>query len=54
MDSFDIYDEVTQFHGLHISNDNGAVDSYLKFFNENDIDYLKNIYLDFRKKYSYD
>ncbi len=54
MDSFDNYDEVTQYHGLHISDNNGKVDSYLQFFNKSDIDYLKEIYMDFRKKYSYD
>ena len=31
MKSFKQYDSKTQYHGLHISDTDGAVDSYLQF-----------------------
>ena len=52
--NFDQYDENSQFHGLHISDNNGKIKSYLNFFNEKDIDFLKCKYKYFREKYLYD
>ena len=53
-ETFKEYDEDTQWHGKHISDNEGMTKSYINFFNEEDINYLKFIYKDFREKYIYD
>ena len=52
--TFKEYDEDTQWHGKHISDNEGMTKSYINFFNEEEINYLKFIYKDFREKYIYD
>ena len=53
MKSFYEWDPKTQYHGRHISNTEGAVDNYLQFFNEEDLDYLRIKFKKFRNKYLY-
>ena len=52
--SFKDFDKNTHWHGKHISDNEGMTKSYKDFFNEDDINYLKLIYKDFRKKYVFD
>ena len=49
--TFDEYDMNNHWHGKHISNNNGMPKSHINFFNEDDINYLKFVYKDFREKY---
>ena len=49
--TFEEYDMNTHWHGKHISNNNGMPKSHINFFNEDDINYLKFVYKDFREKY---
>ena len=53
MKSFEEYDSKTKYHGLHISDTDGAVDSYLQFFDEKDLNYLRINFKEFRNKYLY-
>lgn len=52
--SFAEYDKESQIHGLHISDKNGEPKSFVDFFSNDDIDFLKSKYKDFRLKYQYD
>ena len=52
--TFEQYDMNSHWHGKHISNNNGIPKSYIDFFHEDDINYLKIFYKDFRKKYLFD
>ena len=49
--TFQEFDKQSQFHGSHISDTNGEIGSYLKFFNNEDITFLKKKFRIFREKY---
>ena len=51
--NFHEFDKKSQFHGYHISDTNGDIGSYLEFFKNEDIVFLKNKFKIFREKYSY-
>ena len=52
--TFEEYDINSHWHGKHISNNNGIPKSHINFFNQEDLNYLKFVYKDFRKKYLFD
>ena len=52
--TFEENDMNTHWHGKHISNNNGMPKSHINFFNEDDNNYLKFVYKDFREKYLFD
>ena len=52
--AFNEYDKDTRLHGKHISDNDGMIKSHLDFFSEDQINYLKLIYNDFRKEYKFD
>lgn len=49
--NFQEFDPSTKFHGLHISDKNGAIKSYIDFFKNEDIKFLEQTYREFREKY---
>ncbi|WP_404787208.1 sulfotransferase domain-containing protein [Altericista sp. CCNU0014] len=51
--TFDEYDEVTHWHGKHISKYKGKPYYYKKFFQDGQIKYLKNIYKDYLTAFNY-
>ena len=52
--TFKEYDTNTHWHGNHISDTNGMPKSHINLFCEDDINYLKFVYKDFREKYLFD
>jgi len=52
--NFEEMDNNTQFHGLHVSNTDGKTESFKNFFQDEDINYLKDIFKEFREKYIID
>ena len=51
LNNFQEFDSQTHFHGLHISDKNGAIKSYIDFFKNEDINFLEKTYKEFREKY---
>ena len=52
--TFNEFDKNSHWHGNHISDNDGRIKSYLNYFSEDDIKYLKFIYKDFREEYILD
>ena len=52
-DSFNDFDDITHWHGNHISPNNGAPNSYDKFFNDEQIEFIKKGLGDINEKLDY-
>ena len=52
--NFQEYDSQSHFHGLHISDKNGEIKSYIDFFKTEDINFLEETFREFREKYILD
>ena len=52
--TFNEFDKNSHWHGNHISDNDGRIKSYLNYFSEDDIKYLKFIYKEFREEYILD
>ncbi|MES9899841.1 MAG: hypothetical protein ABW148_12565 [Sedimenticola sp.] len=53
MESFSEYDEITHWHGKHISAYKGSFYYYKEFFNDSQIEYLENVYNKFLQEFNY-